>query len=157
MGCVVEEVAALIDQMRLLEPHVCVAGPAPEAAVQHLEATFGHSMPPSYRAFLSRFGGITIHANCISGITGGQIEGEMGRVWTDTQLARERWQLPSDLLVVEPDDEEPACLDFGRRGQNGECPVVRFQSYRNSAYVTDPSFKVWLVESLKASVEAWSE
>ncbi len=152
-----DEVAALIDQMRALEPHVTVAGPAPELAILQLEATFGQPMPPSYRMFLGWFGGMTIHANCVSGITDGQIDGEMGRVWCDTQLARERWRLPPELLVVEPDEEEPACLDFTRRGPNGECPVVRFQSYRGSAYFTDPSFGVWLVESLKASIEAWSE
>jgi hypothetical protein len=156
-GASVDEVAALIDRMRAVEPHVTVAGPAPEAAIRELEAVFGHPMPPSYRAFLARFGGLTIHANCVSGVTDGQIDGEMGRAWCDTQVARERWRLPAELLVVEPDEEEPACLDFGRREPHGECPVVRFQSYRGSAYVTDPSFGVWLVESLKASVEAWSE
>jgi len=153
----VDEVAALIDQMRALEPHTTVAGPASESAIRELESAFGHPMPPSYRAFLARFGGLTIHANCVSGVTDGQIDGEMGRAWCDTQLARQQWQLPAALLVVEPDGEEPACLDFGQRGPDGECPVVRFQSYRNSAYVTDPSFGVWLVESLQAYVEAWSE
>jgi hypothetical protein len=122
-----------------------------------LESAFGYSMPSSYRAFLARFGGLTIHANCVSGVTDGQIDGEWGRAWCDTKLARQQWQLAATLLVIEPDGEEPACLDFGQQGPDGECPVVRFQSYRNSAYVTDPSFGVWLVECLKAYIEAWSE
>jgi hypothetical protein len=152
-----DEVAALIERMRTLEPHTAVAGPASESAVRELEEAFGNTMPPSYRAFLSRFGGLTIHAKCVSGVTDGQIDGEWGRVWCHTQLDRRRWNLPVTLLVVEPDEEEPACLDFAQRASDGECPVVRFQSYRNSAYVTDPSFGAWLVESLKAYVEAWSE
>jgi hypothetical protein len=34
-GTRLDEVAALIDQMRALEPYVTVAGPAPEAAIRH--------------------------------------------------------------------------------------------------------------------------
>jgi hypothetical protein len=47
-----DEVAALIDQMRALEPHVTVAGPAPEAAIRQLEVVF------VYRLLFKAFRGL---------------------------------------------------------------------------------------------------
>jgi hypothetical protein len=152
-----DKVAALIDRSRALGLTVTAAGPAPESAVWQLEEVFGHEMPPSYRAFLARFGGLAALGRHVSGVSDGQIDGAVGRAWYDTQAARARWRLPAELLVVEPDEEEPACLDFARRGWDGERPVVRFHRDRGLAPVTDPSFEVWLLGWLRAAVGAWGE
>ena len=53
-----DEVAALLARMRELEPHVYVYGPTAEDTIRQLEAAFGHPMPPSYRAFLARWGAV---------------------------------------------------------------------------------------------------
>jgi hypothetical protein len=144
--------AALMDRVRAFGLDVTIAGAAPESAVWQLEEVFGHEMPPSYREFLMRFGGLAGYGRGVSGITNGQIDGAPGRAWHDTQRAREQLRLPAELLVVEPDEEEPACLDFARRGWDGERPVVRFHRDRGLAPVTDPSFEVWLLAWLRAAV-----
>jgi hypothetical protein len=147
-----DELARLIESFRRDGLPVAVAGPAPEAAVRELEAVFGHEMPPSYRAFLLRFGGLHIPAlpgrnvpeQRISGITDGLIGGAVGRAWHDTQLARSYWEMPADVLVIETGYAPMACLDFGRRRLGGECPVARFDPAAGVDTVTDPSFGVWL-------------
>lgn len=148
-------IAALLDRMRELEPEVYVYGPAPEAAIRQLEAAFGQMMPPSYRAFLARFGGVSIVNTVFSGIKSGQLDGEMGWAWTDTKRDRERWQLPTHYLVVEPDEDGPTCLNFSRRGQDGERPIVYHMPFRSSVNDVAPNFTVWLTESLRCMVDAW--
>ena len=70
-----DEVAALLSRMRELEPEVHVYGPADEDTIRQLEAAFGRPMPPSYRAFLARFGGFSIIDSSYSGVIRGTIDG----------------------------------------------------------------------------------
>src|SRR3954451_22256316 len=98
-----DEVAALLARMRELEPHVSVYGPAAEDTIRELEAAFGRPMPPSYRAFLARFGAFSIVDNSWLGIIDGKIDGGRPWAWSDTKRAREWCQLPEHYLVVEPD------------------------------------------------------
>lgn len=149
-----EEIAGLIDRFRADGLPVAIAGPAPEAAIWELESVFGQELPPSYRAFLARFGGLAVGDARISGITGGQIDGEPGRAWHDTTFVRGRWALPADVLVIEWGAYAPACLDFGRRRFDGECPVARFDPRAGLDMVTDPSFGVWLPVWLRAEADA---
>ncbi len=81
----------------------------------------------------------------------------MGRAITDTTVCRMDFSLPPHFLVVEPDPESPYCLDFSRVGADGERPVVCYQTYRHFAGDKAPNFEAWLIESLRAHVEAWSE
>ena len=149
-----DEVAVLLDRMRELEPEVYVYGPAPETAIHQLESAFGHPMPPSYRAFLARFGGISIVNSVYSGIMDGQIEGGMGLAWQDTMRDRERWQLPAHFLVVEPDEDGPMCLDFSRKDADGEHPVVFFMPFRSGVDDSARSYVAWLGERLRYMVES---
>jgi hypothetical protein len=153
----VDMIAALLDRMRELEPEVYVCGPAPEEAIRQLEAAFGHPMPASYRDFLSRFGGVSIVNTVFSGIIDGKIDGGMGWAWTDTKRDRERWQLPAHYLVVEPDEDGPKCLDFSRRGPDGEHPVVYHMPFRSSVDNVAPNFGAWFTESLRCMLEAWDD
>jgi len=150
----VDEIARLIDRFRAGGLPVAVAGPAPEAAIRELEAVFGRAMPPSYRAFLARFGGLAVGDARVCGITDGRIDGEPGRAWHDTEQARRRWALPADVLVIESGACDPACLDFARRRPDGECPVVRFDPRAGLDVVADPSFGVWLLAWLRLVAEA---
>jgi hypothetical protein len=152
MTVTMDEIAALLDELRATGVPVVAAGPAPGAAVREVEAVFGQELPPSYRAFLLRFGALAIGPGHVSGIADGRIDGAPGRVWHDTRAARADRNLPVDLLVVESEYEEPACLDFGRAGLAGECPVARFHHRTGLATVSDPSFAVWLAVALRSAI-----
>jgi hypothetical protein len=152
----VDDVAALLDRMRELEPEVYVYGSAPEYAIRQLEAAFGRPMPPSYRAFLERFGGVNILNTNYSGIIGGKIE--EGWAWPVTKRAREECKLPAHYLVVQPDEDGFVCLDFSRSGEADEHPVIYHMPFRNTPFnEMAPSYAAWLTEDLRAMVEAWAE
>jgi antitoxin YobK len=150
----VDEIARLIEQFRADGLPVVVAGPASEAAIRELEAACGHHLPPSYRAFLARFGGLAVDDARVSGISGGRIDGAPGRAWHDTRFLRDRSNLPADVLVIESGASHPACLDFARRRFDGECPVARFDPRAGVDMLTDPSFAVWLPMWLRAEADA---
>jgi antitoxin YobK len=153
----VDEIAALLDRMRELEPEVYVYEPATEDAICELEAAFGEPMPPTYRAFLARFGAISILDSSFSGIIDGKIEEGRGWAWTDTCYAREWCQLAPHLLVVQPDEDGFKCLDFSRRARNGECPVVYQWPLRHQTHHIADSYGAWLSTSLRCMVAEWAE
>jgi hypothetical protein len=153
-----DDVAKLLARMRELEPQVHLSAPAPEEAIQELEAAFGRPMPPSYRAFLARFGGFSILASPYSGIVDGKVDDGMGCAWTDTQVAREDCQLPKHYLVVQPDEDGYTCLDFSRTGSGGEHPVVYHMPFRETPFhEVAESYRAWLGEDLESMIEAWLE
>ena len=153
-----DEVAALLDRMRELEPEVYVYGPAAEDAIRELEAAFGRPMPPSHRAFLARFGAFNILNTTYSGIIDGKIEDGRGYAWTDTKYPREWCQLPEHYLVVQPDEDGFKCLDFSRTDADGEHPVIYHMPFRETPFhELDPSYGAWLTEDLQAMVEAWDD
>lgn len=153
-----DEVEALLTRMRELEPEVHIYGPAAEDAIGQLETAFGRPMPPSYRAFLARFGGFSIIDSSYSGVIRGTIDDGRGWAWTDTELAREWCQLPEHCLVVQPDEDGFKCLDFSRAGDDGEHPVVYHMPFRKTPFnEMGRSYEAWLVEDLRAMVDAWAE
>jgi hypothetical protein len=153
-----DEVAALLDRMRELEPEVYVYGPAAEDVICQLEAAFGRPMPPSYRAFLARFGAVNILNTTYSGIMEGKIEHGRECAWTNIKYAREWCQLPEHYLVVEPDQDGFTCLDFSRASSDGEHPVIYHMPFRETPFnELAPSYVGWLTEDLHAMVEAWAE
>ncbi len=153
-----DEIAALLARMRELEPHVYVSGPAAEDAIRKLEAAFGRPMPPSYRAFLALFGGFSILNSSYSGIMDGKIDEGRGWAWTDTQYARGWCQLPEHYLVVQPDEDGFKCLDFSRAAPDGEHPVIYHMPFRKTPFnELGASYEAWLIEDLRAMVEAWEE
>lgn len=153
-----DEIATLLDRMRELEPEVYVYGPASEETIAQLEAAFGHAMPPSYRAFLARFGAFSIVDSSYSGIINGQIAQGRGWAWTDTLAARNHSQLPEHYLVIQPDEDGFKCLDFSRIGPDGERPVIYHMPHRRTPFhELDPSYGAWLADDLRAMIEAWVE
>lgn len=153
-----KDIAALLARMRELEPQVHLSAPAPEEAIRALEAAFGRPMPPSYRAFLATFGGFSIIDSRYSGIIGGLIDAGRGCAWTDTLLARDTFGLPETYLVVQPDEDGYKCLDFGRVGRDGECPVVYHMPHRETPFAKlGGTYAAWLADDLGAMVEAWED
>jgi hypothetical protein len=153
-----DEVAALLARMRDLEPGAYIYGPAAEDVIRQLEAAFGRPMPPSYRAFLARFGGFSILDNTYSGIIDGKIDQGRGWAWTDTRYARGWCQLPEHYLVIQPDEDGFKCLDFSRTGADGEHPVVYHMPFRNTPFnEMGCSYQAWLIADLQGMVDAWAE
>jgi hypothetical protein len=153
-----DEVATLLARMRELEPGVYVYGPAAEDVIRQLETAFGRPMPPSYRAFLARFGGFSILDNTYSGVIDGKIDQGRGWAWTDTKYARGWCQLPEHYLVIQPDEDGFKCLDFSRIGADGEHPVVYHMPFRNTPFnEMGCSYQAWLTVDLQGMVDAWAE
>jgi len=153
-----DEIAALLARMRELEPEVHIQGPASEAEFQLLETRFGHPMPPSYRAFLARFGEFSIINSVFSGIITGKYAESKGNVWTDTTLAREWCKIPEHYLVISPDEDGFKCLDFSRATNDGEHPVVYHMPFRETPFhECGRDYQTWLVENLEAMIEVWSD
>ena len=153
-----DEIAALLDRMRELEPETYVYGPASESVTRELEAAFGRPMPPSYRAFLARFGAVNVVNTSFSGIIDGEIHKCRGCTWTDTLLARAWCQLPEHYLVVEPGSDGFVCLDFSRTMPDGEHPVVDHFPFKKTPFHDyRQSYGRWLTESLQAMIGAWSD
>lgn len=153
-----DEVATLLARMQELEPQTHVYGPAAEDTILQLEAAFGRPMPPSYRSFLARFGGFSILGSSYSGIIGGKVEQGRGWALSDTKRARQWCQLPEHYLVVEPDEDRFTCLDFSGLGPDGEHPVVYHMPFRKTPFnELASSYGAWLIEDLRARVEAWSD
>ena len=93
-----------------------------------------------------------------SGISDGMIEGGRGVVWSDTELARQRCQLPEHYLVIQADEDGFHSLDFSRTGPDCEHPVVYHMPFRKTPFAESaPSYAAWLLDDLRAMVEAWSE
>ncbi len=153
-----DEISSLLAQMREYETQVFIHGPASEDVIQQLEFVFGRRMPPSYRRFLARFGGFSIIGWCYSGISDGKIDTGSGCSWTNTKRAREWCQLPEHYLVVQPDEDGFACLDFSRVGPDDEHPMVYHMPFRNTPFnELGVNYEVWLTEDLQAMVAAWAE
>src|SRR5262245_53856821 len=95
-------------------------GPSSAASVVELERALGVSLPPSYRAFLLRYGGGGIQAYTgISGIYNNEpLSMHLGTTYCDTLQMRTARGMPAHLIVIERGDEHfpPMCLDTSRPG-----------------------------------------
>lgn len=135
------------------------AGPATEQSVAALEGILGVPLPPSFRAFLMRYGAGGIQAyEGISGIWNNDpllVSG--GTAWGDTHRMRTERGMPSHLVVIERGDEHfpPMCLDTSRPDANGEYPVVAFWLISRTVSTDSyPTFADYLEHSLACSLEA---
>ena len=134
------------------------AGPQSEASIAELERALGVTLPPSYRAFLRRYGagGLRAHEG-ISGIyDNAPLTPNLGTTYGDTIRDRTDRGLPSHLIVIERGDEHfpPMCLDTSRPGPDGEYPVVGFWLLsRKVSTDSYASFAEYLEQSLADSLE----
>ena len=131
---------ALIEQVQRAGRTLKFYGPQNIESIQALEKALSVKLPPSYVAFLRRFGGGGEGASTpIAGIYENQPMTEgVGSVYGETILAREDYRLPSDYIVIYSDDEIKAvwCIDMRRTMPDGECPVVSFDVNSGSTNAT---------------------
>jgi hypothetical protein len=125
-----------------------IAGPAPEAAIAAAEAALGCAFPPSYRSFLSTFGGIAIppHLGIVHDFVGVDpsvrepvVAAELTHsdatdVVQRTLRARAERKLNDHLIVVGigAQHQEWFCLDVSKPTSSGEYPVVMYDAKDNA-------------------------
>lgn len=136
-------------------------GPQPESTIAEVEAALGVIFPPSYRAFLGRYGGGGIRAmGGFSGIWNGDaLRLNQGCLYGDTLRLRSDRGAPPYLVLVSAvhGSEEhfpPACLDTSRVDAAGECPVVCYSVL--SRKVVPPeyaNFAAFMEDELRADLE----
>lgn len=139
------EIDQLLNRVRARGHAVWLAGPQSEEAVLALEQALDVKLPPSFREFLIRFGGMAIYDSAVSGIIEESPLNEgFGWLYGDTLRLRQEFNLPDHLLVIQPDDEAAYCLDTQQIGHNGENPVVCFELGTGSVQKIADNFTSWL-------------
>jgi hypothetical protein len=116
-----------------------IAGPASEEAVTAAEEQLGCAFPPSYRAFLRKYGALSLPADMavvhdFVGLDPNAADGEVAKgVVERTLAAREENRLGPALVVVGLGAQalEWFCLDCSRGRSGGELPVVLFDARDN--------------------------
>lgn len=99
--------------------------------------------PASYCAFLKQFGALEVGGNTISGIIDDSLDDlGSGSVVGDTLRFRETWGLPTNLVVIQADDEAPLCLKIGKG--NPEYAVVCYELHSRNSKVIACSFTEWV-------------
>jgi hypothetical protein len=149
-----DDIDILLKQIRANGDEVTIAGPQPEKAVAELEKTLHIRMPPSYRAFLIRFGAMGIAGSAISGIQEGKpLAKETGWVYGDTLRLRADSELPKHLLVVQTDEDAPYCLDTSAAEDDDEFPMICYEL--DTQYITrlGDNFGAWFLEWLQLQAE----
>jgi len=129
----VERVRQRLDHQ---ENPVRIAGPVSESAIAAAEEQLECQFPPSYRAFLRTWGGITLptHLGIVHDFVG-VAPGDGDRdVVARTLRAREERKLGENLVVVGmgAQHQEWFCLDVSRQLPNGEYPVMLFDARDNA-------------------------
>jgi SMI1-KNR4 cell-wall len=134
------ETIELVERVRQRLDHqenpVRIAGPVSESAIASAEEQLECQFPPSYRAFLRTWGGITLptHLGIVHDFVG-VAPGDGDRdVVARTLRARAERKLGENLVVVGmgAQYQEWFCLDVSRQLPNGECPVMLFDARDNA-------------------------
>jgi len=126
-------------------PQFWKSRPAREEDIRAAEAALGVSFPPSYRAFLSRYGAVSVVDSTISGIVdNAPLDPGSGSVVFDTMTFRREWRLPEHYVVIQPDEDAPYCLDTRKTDAAGEMPVICYELHTEHAGVIAASFVDWL-------------
>src|SRR5262245_2616547 len=100
---------------RIDDPRRWKSVPARDDEIRKAEQALGVSFSPSYRAFLSLYGAMSVGDVTISGIVDNAPLGSgSGSVVFDTMACRKDWRLPERYVVIQPSDEAPYCLDTQR-------------------------------------------
>jgi len=145
-------ISELLSEVKANGHDVWYDGPQPEAAIVQLESKFNLRFPSSYRTFLNEYGSMAVCDSTISGIIDGEPYGD-GRGWLyfDTLLYRSDWKLPPELLVIQPDEDAPYCLDTSNSSGGGEFPIVCYELHSKNAARIAQDFDDWF----RRFLEAW--
>ncbi len=69
---------------------------------------------------------------------------ESGSLLSDTYSFGEEYELPDSLLVIDPDEDAPYCLDSSNIDSNGELPIVCYELNAGHTTVIASNFDDWL-------------
>jgi hypothetical protein len=130
------------------------AGAASSDQVLALSNGLGVPLPPSYIAFLERFGAVGLGATFISGILDNDaLKDTKGSAFSDTRRFRASTGFPTGFIVISEHEDGAYCLDTARTRHDGECPVVNYEfgSVQHS-HVLSRTFDDWVARpSLRAA------
>ena len=142
----VKRVEELIEAAREANPELWISGPVSEDAITTLEGALGVILPPSYRFFLTRYGGLaTSERKTVSGIVESDpLLRSGGSIYSDTLTFREEYGLPERFLVLQPDQDAPYCFDTEAASPDGELTIVCYQLHSASYREIAGSFSEWL-------------
>src|SRR5436190_5374279 len=138
---------------RIDDPQLWKSKPARDEEIRDAEKVLGVSFPPSYRAFLSLNGAMSVGDVTISGIVdNAPLDRGSGSVVFDTMTFRKDWRLPDRYVVIQPSDKAPYCLDTQTSDAAGEMVVVCYELHSEHAGVIATSFLAWLERFYVGSV-----
>ena len=150
------DIEVLLNRVKQNGHEVWTAGPQTETDIDALEAALQTRLPPSYRQFILRYGGMQISNSYIAGIIENDpLNMNGGSIYGETVRLRQEQGLPDYLIVVEPDDEAPYCFDTRYPGADGELPLNCYELYSGAddkiadnfpQFVVDWFLKAWLDE-----------
>jgi len=113
-----------------------IAGPVAESAISAAEQALGCEFPPSYREFLTTWGGIALpqHLAVVHDFVGIAPTDADGDVVARTLRARAERKLGESLVIVGmgAQHQEWFCIDTNRPHANGECPILMFDARDNA-------------------------
>ena len=133
----IERVRRRLDDLGEVDQRCVIAGPVSEDLVAAAEEQLGFAFPPSYRAFVLRYGALALPSDraVVHDFVGLVRAGgdDAHSVVERTQAARDDNRLAPNLLVVGlgANAAEWFCLDAARAHPNGEMPVVLFDARDN--------------------------
>jgi len=142
----IEAIQSLIDDIRAREVELGYDGGCSDADVDRLETLLSVILPAEYRAFLIHFGAMWIDGKAVSGIMDGDPDAaELGSSYCDTERYRDDFDMPRHLVVVQPDEDAPYCIDTA--AINGDSsPVVCFQLNTGTYQPITKSFSKFLTD-----------
>lgn len=148
-----DEIEQQIATLRAAGIDVWADAPPPPGAVADLEKSLNVALPPGYRDFVLRYGGMGIGDSFVSGILGGDaFSTDFGTLYGDTLRYRDEFNMPEHLLVIQSDEDAPFCLDSGSPRADGEYPVVCFELHSGHVSQVAPDFKAWLSSWLQSTI-----
>jgi SMI1-KNR4 cell-wall len=145
----------LIDNLAGADFH----GPKPESLILKAEAALGLTLPPTYRAFLSRYGCGSVSGFECYGIIDGDFEnsGVPDAIWMTLRQRRSSGQPASLVLVSETGDGGFYAIDLDQKDREGESPIVEWwpqlQGATGNRRMVARDFGAFLLEQVQSAAE----
>jgi hypothetical protein len=141
------DISSLIAERQQEGHDVWIPGGASGDQLVALEQALGLSLPPSYAAFLTRYGALGLGDSFVSGIIDNDaLDQSGGSVLGDTLRFRTHLAFPRGLVVIGKHEDGAFCLDTTRQASDREYPVVNFEfgSTQHASPVA-ANFEDWLI------------
>jgi hypothetical protein len=130
----------LLDELSMLED-ADFGLPTSSETTESFELRSGIILPGTYKAFLRRFGGMSVLDKVI--IAG--ISSEPFDILSTSKKLQEQWKMPTNLLILQPDEEAAYCFDLKTSGLNGEYDIVCYQLGKSFTKISN-GFAEWIEE-----------